>query len=113
MGAGAGFAGGFPSVLGMHVKDEVDGSLLADNAGENDAGEEGFAGAGFAKDAVAALDEAIEVDADGYIHIDGATDGEIAAVGVVFPAEDSAEVALAGVVDLAEVAGDGFDGQQL
>ena len=53
----------------MHIEDDVDGFFVFDEAAQYQAGEEGFAGACFSKDAIAAFNKAVEVDADGCVHI--------------------------------------------
>ena len=78
-----------------------------DQPRQHQAGEEGLAGARLAEDAVAALDEALQVDADRRVHVQGLADVKIARVALV--PEDAVDVLLLGLADHGEVNGDGLD----
>ena len=56
-------------VLVVHVKNEIDGLLVLDQAAQYQAREKGFARAGLAKNAIAALDKPVEIDAHRRVHV--------------------------------------------
>ncbi len=62
-----------------------------DQPGQDDAGQEGFAGAGGAKDARRALDEFVQVQADRMALLAGVADDEVAAFLAL--AEDLGDIA--------------------
>src|SRR5439155_17349651 len=89
-----------PAVLTVHVEDEVRGHPAADHTAEDEAREEALARARLAEDAVAALHEAAQVQADRYVHVEWRAQLEaILALG----AKDALEVALVGHEDRREV----------
>ncbi len=77
--------------------------------GQDDAGEEGLAGAGGAKDAGRALDEFVQVDADRMSLFAGVTDGEIGLLRRV--AEDLGDVTAGSQLDRGMVRRHGLDRQ--
>ncbi len=82
---------------------------MLDEPGEDDAGEEGLAGAGGAEDAGAALDELLEVDAHGVILLAGAADDEIGTAGFT---EDLGHITRGGQAGEGMVRRHGLDGQR-
>src|SRR5439155_25260247 len=83
-----------PTVLRVHVEDQVDGDVLLHDPAQQQTGQEGLAGPGLAEDPARALDEALEVDADARGHVEWLADVE---VGLVLGAEDARDVGVVGL----------------
>ena len=80
----------------MHVEDEVRGNAPLEDAREQDARQEALAGAALAEDAVGALDELPEVEADARVlHVERAADVDVPRV---LGAEDGLDVLVGGAV---------------
>ncbi len=90
------------SVLAVHVEDEIDGRLRLYDAREDDASQEALARARLAEDAVGALHQAVELDADGNVHGQRCAQGEIPPA---LLAKDAAKVHSIGLAQLGEVHG--------
>jgi hypothetical protein len=60
-----------PAVLAVHVEDEVGRHPALDHAAQQQARQKALAGAGLPEDAVAAFDEAAQVQSDRDVHIQG------------------------------------------
>ena len=103
----AGFLRRLPAVLAVHVENEVDGAVFMDQARQHQARQERLAGTRLAENPVAALDEALQVDADRRVHVQGLADVKIARVALV--PEDAVDVLLLGLADYGEVNGNSFD----
>ena len=95
---------GLPAVLGVHIEDQGRGDVAADHPGQQQPGEERFAGAGLAEHAVAALGDPLQVQADRDVHVQRLADREVP---LVLRAEDVGEVGLGGVEDRREMHRDG------
>ena len=102
----AGLAAAFPAIFVVHIKDQVDGGALLQHADQQHAGEEGLAGAALAENAVGALDELRQVQANFGLHIQRSADEEFL---LIFPAEDQLDIPLRRHFDGGEMAGHGLD----
>ncbi|MBA7566870.1 hypothetical protein ES708_08569 [subsurface metagenome] len=91
----------------MHIEDQVDRLALLQHADEQDARKKGLARAALAEDAVGALDELLQVEAELGLHVQRVADEK--SLGVL-GAEDQLHVPLRSQVDHGEVAGHGLDG---
>jgi hypothetical protein len=58
----------------VHVENQVRCDPRFDGATQQQARQKTFAGSTFAKHAIGTLDEAIEVDTNGHVHVEGAAD---------------------------------------
>jgi hypothetical protein len=110
------FAAPCPAVFVVHVEDEVDGHIALDDAGEQQAAEEGLAGARFAEHGRRTLDQPLQAQGDLHIlHLQGSTDMKIvdgAAVGIAagaFGPEHIGHFFRSGRRDRRVMAGDGLD----
>src|SRR4030042_1431636 len=101
------FRRALPAVLVVHIENQVDGFAFLQHADEQNAGEEGLAGAALAEDAVGALDELLQVEAELGLHVQRVADIESL---LVLAAEDELHIPLRSQVDHGEVTGHGLDG---
>ena len=102
----AAFVGGCPTIVVVHVKDQVDGLSPSDNPRDNHTGEETFTGAAFAKYTNRTFDQTLEVKVDlRLFQFQRRADVKVLRV---FRAEYSIHVFNGGVIDRHEMAGDGF-----
>jgi len=90
----------------VHVEDEGRGHVALHQTGQHHACQEALARARRAEDAAAALDEALQVKADGVALFDGVADDE---VGPPFLAEDGGHVGGVGRARRRVVGGHGLD----
>ncbi len=93
----------------MHVEYEHRSFVGVDQACQYDAGQEGLSGTCRTEHARGALDELLQVDADGVILLAGVADDEVAALALF--AEDLGDVTFVRQVDLGMVRRHVLDGQ--
>ena len=99
-------------VLVVHVKNEIDGLLVLDQAAQYQAREKGFARAGLAKNAIAALDKPVEIDAHRRVHVQRRAHVEKPVV-LFLTAKYARHIFLVGLHDFGKMTRNGFDRARL
>ena len=109
----SGFLRGLPAVFAVHVENKIDRFVLMNQAAQHEPRQEGFARAGFAENAVAALHKAVKIQADRRVHVERRAEIEKFVVRAAFAAENPADILFLRVEHIRKMGGNGFDRQNL